>query len=221
MTDPGHGDDGIGVSVGTSVAESARSRTHWRIDRFDADASSWASRRLGGEPAGKTGFIQPSVYDFHRLGVTPYEVSEVFGNLITNAGWGRMLTLAIGGGGTAYDATHTRIGVGTGAAGASGNDTSLGGTGAAGCQYNLVSGAGTATNGAGTSGTGSATLAFVSTFGTADANFAWNEMGVDQGTANGTAAVATLLNHKTGIAQGTKASGQTWTATVTFTFTSS
>jgi hypothetical protein len=187
--EPGRAADGMGVSVGTTLDESARSHTRWLIERYDEDATSWASRRLGGEPAGRGGFLQPSIYDFHRLGVTPYDTSEVLGNLITNGGWGRLLTLAIGGGGTAYDATHTRIGVGTGTAGASGNDTSLGGTGAAGAQYNLVSGAGTATNGTGTSGTGSATLAFAATFGTGDANFHWQEFCVDQGTASGTATV--------------------------------
>ena len=31
--------------------------------------------------------------------------------------------------------------------------------------------------------------------------------------------LAILYNHKTSIAQGTKASGQTWAATVTFTYT--
>ncbi len=218
--EPGRAVDGMGVSVSTALGESGRSHTRWLIERYDQGATSWASQRLGGEPIGSPGFLQPSIFDFRRLGVTPYDTSEVLGNLITNGGWGRLLTLAIGGGGTAYDATHTRIGVGTGTAGASGNDTSLGGTGSVGAQYNLVSGAGTATNGTGTSGTGSATLAFAATFGTGDANFHWQEFCVDQGTASGTAAVATLLNHKISD-QGTKVSGQTWTATVTFSFQSS
>jgi hypothetical protein len=58
------------------------------------------------------------------------------------------------------------------------------------------------------------------TFGTADGNFAWNEWGSDVGTATVTSSNtvnAVLLNHKTSIAQGTKASGQTWSATATIT----
>jgi hypothetical protein len=218
--EPGQVADSVGVSVGTTVDESARSRTHWLIERYDRDATSWASRRLGGEPAGRNGFLQPSIFDFHRLGVSPFDTSEVLGNLITNVGWGRIARLAIGTAVTAFTTATTRIGVGTGTVVASGNDTSLGGTGAAGCFYKLVSGAGTATDGTGTSGTGSATLAFAATFGTGDANMVWAEFGVDQGTADGTAVVAPLLNHKIS-AQGTKVSGQTWTATVTFQFSSS
>lgn len=218
--EPGGAADGVGVSVGTTIDESARSHTRWLIERYDEDATSWASRQLGGEQAGSRGFLQPSIFDFHRLGISPYDTSEVLGNLVTNVGWGRIARLAIGTAVTAFTTATTRIGVGTGTAGASGNDTSLGGTGAAGCFYKLVSGAGTATDGTGTSGTGSATLAFAATFGTGEANMVWAEFGVDQGTADGTAAVAPLLNHKIS-AQGTKASGQTWTATVTFQFSSS
>jgi hypothetical protein len=219
--EPGGADDGMGVSAGTVVGESARSHTHWLIERYDEDATSWASRRLGGDPAGRAGFLQPSVFDFRRLGVSPFDMSEVIGNLVTNVGWGRIARLAIGTAVTAFTTATTRIGAGVGTGAAAGNDTDLsGGAGATGRFFQPVSGAGTATDGTGTSGTGSATLAFASTFGTGDANFAWGEFGVDQGTATGTTVVAPLLNHKVS-AQGTKASGQTWSATVTFTFTSS
>jgi hypothetical protein len=76
--------------------------------------------------------------------------------------------------------------------------------------FQLVSGVGTL---------GTRTLAFSATFGTADGNFAWNEFGIDQGTASGNTVTAPLFNRKAGIAQGTKAAGQTWTATATITFT--
>jgi hypothetical protein len=67
---------------------------------------------------------------------------------------------------------------------------------------------------------GTRTLALAATFGTADGNFAWNEFGIDVGNTTSTNAVAALLfNHKVGVAQGTKASGQTWNATATITYT--
>lgn len=212
------------VSIGALVplADVGRSRTHWNVYRWDDDATSWVSRQLGGEPAGRRGFVQPSARDFAEYGVAPYEQSVVYGNLITNAGWRRIVDLAIAAGGQAWDSTHTRIGAGNGTGTAAGNSTDLtAASGTANRFFQPVSNAGTATSGTGTSGTGSSTLAFASTFGTADGNFAWNEFGIDQGTATGSTVTATLLNLKTSISQGTKASGQTWTATCTFTFTSS
>jgi hypothetical protein len=56
-------------------------------------------------------------------------------------------------------------------------------------------------------------------FGTADGNFAWQEWGIDIGTAtvsSGNTVNAVLLNRKVA-SNGTKASGQTWTATATIT----
>ena len=52
-----------------------------------------------------------------------------------------------------------------------------------------------------------------STFGTADANFAWNEWGVFNGSSGGT-----MLNRKVE-SLGTKTNTQTWQFTVTLTFT--
>jgi len=64
-------------------------------------------------------------------------------------------------------------------------------------------------------------LSMAAAFGTADGNFAWQEFGIDIGTPTVVSAAtvnATLLNRAVS-AQGTKASGQTWTATATITFT--
>jgi hypothetical protein len=55
---------------------------------------------------------------------------------------------------------------------------------------------------------GSKTITFRSTYASADANQAWNEWGVGNGTR--------ALNRKVA-ANGTKASGQTWQFTVTIT----
>lgn len=56
-------------------------------------------------------------------------------------------------------------------------------------------------------------LTFRSTFGTSDANFAWQEWGVFNASSGGT-----MLNRKVE-SLGTKTNTQTWQFTVTLTFT--
>lgn len=190
---------GVGVTVG--LGEPAHGTTTWHVDRWDADQTAWAARRCQGQP-------EPA--DFALLGVRPFLATELTGNLITNAGWTRLLNLLIGTGSTqAADSTHTRIGVGDSNTAEAYADTALGA--ATNKLYKLVTGAGTV---------GTRTLSFAATFGTSEANWAWNEFGLDIGaTADSTTVAAVFFNHKAGIAQGTKASGQTWTATATLTFT--
>lgn len=197
--------DALGVGVLASLAESPRGTTVWRVDRWDEDATRWVRHR--------TGLLAPVGELFRKLRVTPYLTTEVVGNLVTTAGWTRTSNLLTNQGATqAMDATHTRIGAGDGAGTAAAGDTDLSASaGSTHRWFQLVSGAGTVSTN---------TLAFSATFGTADGNFAWNEFGIDVGaTASGNTVAALLWNHKTSIAQGTKASGQTWTATATITFT--
>lgn len=201
------------LAVGASVPldESAHGTTHWRIERWDERQTAQAfglMERFGLPPLPR---VTPDA--FQAFGIAPYEVSEFDGNLITTAGWTRLMNLLTNQGATqALDATHTRIGVGDATTPAEAYaDTDL--AAAAGSThrwFQLVSGAGSL---------GTRTLAFSATFGTADGNFAWNEVGLDFGTASGNTVTAPLFNHKVAIAQGTKASGQTWTPTATLTFT--
>jgi len=137
--------------------------------------------------------------------------TAIEGNLITNAGWTRLMNLLTNQGATqALDATHARIGAGNGSTAEAYTDTDLSAAaGSANRWFQLVSGAGSL---------GTRTLAFSATFGTSDGNFAWNEFGIDFGTASGNTVTAPLFNRKVS-SQGTKASGQTWTATATITFT--
>lgn len=60
---------------------------------------------------------------------------------------------------------------------------------------------------------GSATIVFRSTFGSSEANFAWQEWGVFN---SATAGVGRMLNRKVE-SLGTKASGSTWTFSVSLT----
>lgn len=185
------------------ASDLARGTTLWRVDRWDAEATAWAAGRLGRQPLG---------VDFGRLHIASYETTELLGNLITTNGWTRLSNLLTNQGATqALDATHTRIGAGDSNTAEAYGDTDLGAAaGSTHRWFQLVSGAGSL---------GTRTLAFAATFGTADGNFAWNEFGIDVGnTASGNTVAALLFNHKAGIAQGTKASGQTWTATATITF---
>jgi hypothetical protein len=146
-----------------------------------------------------------------HLAQRPYEVNEVPGNLLTTAGIGRIVTLLTAGTGNLISSTTARVGVGNGVTTAVIGDTDL--SAAAGstnrwfqtCTVTIPSNV----------------LTFAATFASADGNFAWAECGFDIGTAtvaSSNAVSAVLLNHKSGIAQGTKASGQVWTATGSVTF---
>jgi hypothetical protein len=177
--------------------DSGREQGHLVIARYDADQVAYWTARLGHEPTAQ---------ELSELGEAPYEEVETGSNLITTAGWTRLLTLAIGGGGTAFTATTTRIGVGIGTTAATVADTDLAAaTGSTTRRWELVTGAGTV--GAGTL---TRRLSFAASWASGDGNFAWNEVAIDQGTASGTgAATATLLNRVVGTF-GTKTTGQVW-----------
>lgn len=197
--------DTVRVGVLAGVRDGVRVSTRWRIDRWDADQTAWAARRAD---------RAPSAEDFERLRIAPYESSEVIGNLVTAAGLNRLTSLLIAGGGQALTNTATRLGVGDGAGTAAVGDTDL--SAAAGSTHRWFQ-VMDATYPQQSNGV----LTVRATFGTADGNFAWNEFGIDVGTptvSSGNTVAALLFNHKTSIAQGTKASGQTWTATGTVTF---
>jgi hypothetical protein len=204
--------EGLGVGVSTLLPELGRGTTHWRVERWDEDQTAWALRHVEEEFHFLPTRIRPA--HFERFGLLPYSSTEVVGNLITNAGWTRLMNLLTAQGGTqALTSTSVRIGVGNSNTAEAYADTDLGAAaGSANRFFQPVSGSGAL---------GTRTLAFAATFGTADGNFAWNEFGLDVGTptvTSGTTVNALLFNHKAGIAQGTKASGQTWTATATITF---
>jgi hypothetical protein len=140
-----------------------------------------------------------------------YEASDVRGNLLTTAGIGRIATLLNAGTGNLIATTTARVGVGNGAGTAVIGDTDLSASAGSANRWFQTCTVTIPSN----------VLTFAATFASADGNFAWNEFGIDIGTAtvtSGNTVNAVLLNHKTSIAQGTKASGQVWTATATVTF---
>jgi hypothetical protein len=140
-----------------------------------------------------------------------YEVTECDGNLVTTAGWGRITTLLNAGTGNLITSTTARIGAGNSNTAAAIGQTDLQAAAGAANRYFMTS---TVTI------PSAPVIQAVAVFGTADGNFAWEEWGIDIGTATvtaGTTVNAVLLNRKVA-SNGTKASGQTWTATATITF---
>lgn len=188
----------------SSMLETGGHRTILRVERFDAGQVRWA--------ASKSGLAEPSGDQLQRW-MTPYEVTEAEGNLVTDAGWNLLMKNAASASpGTVFSATVGRIGVGDGVTAVGYTDTDLSAaSGSTHRQFKLISA--TPTVGS----THSAGLVFAATFGTAQANFHWQEFGTDQGTADGTTVTAVLFNH--GLSdQGTKLSGQVWVATETITW---
>lgn len=141
----------------------------------------------------------------YDAGLPCNEVVDAGNNILLNAGITRLLNLLTGAGGTAYNATNSRIGVGDSTTAATASQTDL--QAATNKFYQLVSS---------TPGVSAQTVTFVAAFGSADGNFAWQEWGIDNGTTSNTTGVAPMLNRKV-VSMGTKSSGSTWTLTVTIT----
>jgi hypothetical protein len=202
--DAGMAADAMAVRCACGHPERGFGTTAWNVQRWDADQTQWVKR--------KTGLAEPQGHDFLAVRVKPYKVSETTGNLITNAGYTRIGNLFTAQGATqAFDAAHCRIGAGNGVTAVAYADTDLSASaGSTNRWFQLVSAV--FTIGA------TRTWTVAATFGTADGNFTWQEFGIDQGTASGNTVTAILLNHALS-SQGTKASGQTWTATATITWT--
>ena len=185
-------------------AERGFGTTVWQVQRWDADAVKRAQDLVQQ--------VKPLPADFALLGIEPYSVTQTTGNLVTNAGYSRIGNLFTAQGATqAFDAAHCRIGAGNGVTAVAYTDTDLSAAaGSANRWFQLVSGVFTIG--------GTRTWTVAATFGISDGNFTWNEFGIDQGTASGNTVTAILLNHALS-SQGTKASGQIWTATATITWT--
>lgn len=130
------------------------------------------------------------------LSVFPDEEKVIEGNVLLNEGIAELWDLAITTGATKFDNTNAYLGVGDSATAEAATDTGLIAT-----TNELYKGMETSYP----SRSGQ-TVTWRSVFGSAEANFAWNEFTV----ANGNSDAADNLNRKTS-SEGTKASGQTWT----------
>lgn len=190
------------TSMTDDRTDSIKWHAHLGIRRWDAEQTALAQR--------ETGLLVPTAVEFDELGIAPYSETEVERNLLTTAGIGRIVSLINAASGNVVSSATARVGVGNGAGNAAVGDTDL--SAAAGAANRWFQTCNVTTPGN--------VLTFAATFGSADGNFPWNEWGVDVGAANvtpGAVVNPVLLNHKTGIAQGTKAAGQTWSATASIT----
>ena len=213
----------LDVGVQTPAHEFAAVSTSFHVNRYDADMTAWATRRIGyGDwlpPLLVRGLTDD---EFASVGITPYSSThEDNCNNVVQAGW---VALLGGIAGTSitnkFSAVYGRIGVGTSATAVAYAQTYLqGDTGSASTTsyYQLVSGAPAIATAA-----SPATLTLTASFASGNANFAWAEFGSDNWNVSGVTAQslgASEVFFNRGVSsQGTKASGQTWTATETISF---
>lgn len=175
-----------------------------------AKVEKWSGEQVA-EVVRLTGVQNPSA-DLLASYITPYEVVEEPGNLLTTAGLTRLMSLLNGAGGQALTNTATRIGVGNSSTAATIADTDLGAAAGSGNRFFM-------TMDATYPSVSGAVLTAKATFGGSDGNFAWNEWGLDIGTptvSSGTTVNATFFNHKIA-SLGTKVSPAVWGFTVTVT----
>lgn len=195
------------------LGDSGTHRTTLDVARWGPEEIDYALRKLDLEP-GHDLFPE----DFAGLKVAPYSETQHVGNLIMNTMWTKLITSYFGTytAPTKFSTTVGRIGIGDATSPAAAyTDTDL--SAAAGSTHRLFKFA--AANPTTTITSGTRSFVLVATFQAADAMFAWNEFGLDQGTADGTTVVADFINHATGISQGTKGTNQVWTATATLSWT--
>jgi hypothetical protein len=176
------------------VTESVKMKSRWTISKFrDPDGIIETMLHNGAS-------IEDVVRQFPEafLGEERFE-----GNVALNEGLQLLINLIAGTGtGTPWNAANAYIGVGDGTTSESANQTGLQGTNK---QYKAMdSGYPQRTN---------QTCEWRATFGADDANFAWNEFTV----ANGSSDAAVNLNRKV-VSKGTKSSGETWTLSLQITF---
>lgn len=180
------------------------------VEKWDADQVRWAQD----QEFGKLSIGRLEREDLYRL-VGPPEITEdPPSNLLINNGINRLLNLLIGTGSiVAYTNSTSRLGTGNSATSEVASQTDLQASAgssnrwfqAAASTYPQVS---------------AQTLTQQATFATGDGNYVWSEWGIDGGGASSAvvgindATHCALLNRKVA-ALGTKASGSTWTLTVT------
>lgn len=186
----------------------ARDSIKWNpvatVEKYDAEQVEWVAR--------KSGLAVPTSVQFAEYGLVPYETVISVGNLLTTAGLARISSLIQAAGGQGATNTSSRLGVGNSATAEAVGQTDLqAAAGSANRQFKVMDATFPSfVNGIQT---------FKSTFATTDANFVWNEWGVDIGAptvTDGTTVNALLLNRKVQ-ALGTKTSAGSWVLTATIT----
>lgn len=174
--------------------ESVRLKTRWRIDRFKDSHNTIA------EALEKGVKLEEAV----ELAEGNYLGEEVFeGNIALNEGLQELVDVVCGlGTPTKWDNANARLGVGDSNAAESAAQTGLQGTNK---TFKAMDGGYPQRSGQ--------QAEWRATFGSEDANYAWNEFTVVNAADDG----GKNLNRKVE-SKGTKASGETWTLSVKITF---
>lgn len=159
----------------------------------------WIVRRYADDAAFAAGTPTP-VVGGDGVELPAEQITE--GNLLLNEGIQLLEDLLIGAGGTAYNNANAYIGVGDSSTAESASQTGL--QAATNKTYKAMA--------ATYPQRSSQTITWQAVFASGDANYAWNEFTV----VNGSSDTGTNLNRKVA-ANGTKASGQVWTVSVTLT----
>lgn len=212
-------EDKLEGAIGYSVAH---------VEKYSADQTAWATAQLRKD---RSVLAAPTALDFQRYFPRGGEDGEgvAVGNIFVNTGLVNLVSLWIGLSATLINklsGTGSICGVGTGTAAAVNTDTTLisnGGSAYYQAFDNLASFGTTSTQGQ---------LVGTSTFGSAVANFNWNEwcwasgagaitagsnLNSGAGSPFATAASMAMVNHKTNVNLGGKASGSSWVFSTTFT----
>jgi predicted membrane protein len=175
------------------LKDKAKGKTIWQIHKFyDPDG---LIAKLGEKGTSIQELIEKFKDRF--IGEEKFE-----GNIFLNEGINLIWTLVCGGSGTPFNSANSYLGVGNGTTAESATQTGLQGTSK---LYKKVD------VGYPQYGTDQKAV-WRATYGGTEANFAWNEFTV----ANGSSDTAINLNRKV-ISKGTKTSGSTWILTLTLT----
>jgi len=221
------GIDAARVGARVPLSEHGSWRPVWRIGRYDAEryerecrgqaeaaglhllaANQWAERcracAMRGDAAGAAEAMRLEMEArgraerfMDRVRARAERISEVEGNLLLNEGINEMWSLICGGTATAYSNANAYLGVGDSTTAAAASQTGL--QAVTNKAYQAME------TGYPTYGT-SQKATFRSVFGTAAANFSWQEFTIINGSDDTGDNMNRLVSD-----QGTKASGQTWT----------
>lgn len=170
-----------------SLIEKAFEKAVWRIGR-------WAS-----EADRKAGKIYSKAEALKLFGIEQF--TTIDGNALVNEGINEVWTILCSAGGAKFDNTNANLIVGTGSGAENASDT----------EATFTSGVKKAMEASFPTYGTSQKATWKSSYGSADANQAWNEFGVLNAATSGK-----LMNRKVS-SQGTKTSGQTWELTLEIT----
>ncbi len=195
--DTGRGHENLGIITGQEIHDNAFYKTTWTIDKWNFAPEV----REKAEADMQSGMSVLALMD--KYGVSSYLGKEkIEGNLLLNEGINSIWTLVAGGSETAFNNANARLGVGDSTTAEAASQTDLQ---AATNKLFKAMDASYPTYGT------SQKITFRTTFGSSEANYAWQEFSVDNGSTP-----LKNLNRKVS-AQGTKTSGQSWQLTLDIT----